>query len=76
MEKTIVVLPEEVLVKVEPGHQFYNDPPSGISAMRRWTCDNCGDAVLCSPSGNVYGSATENTCEQSQAFWEQYKARR
>jgi hypothetical protein len=46
----------------ELGHTVEWDPPAALSAARRWTCTACGSAVI-DYNGNIYGSATEITCE-------------
>lgn len=51
------------------GHRLDWDPPAALTAMRRWTCRTCGDAVLQRPDGSTYGGAAERTCEQSLDFW-------
>ncbi len=43
------------------GHQPEWDPP-GLSAVRRWTCSECGDAVLDSGTA-IYGSAVRERCD-------------
>lgn len=53
-------LPVYVARKVQEGHSLYEDP-FGHSQAERWTCENCGNAVL-SYCGNVYGSVTEAPC--------------
>jgi hypothetical protein len=69
-ERTAAMLPPFVAARVKPGHTFDYDPPSGITVMSRWTCSECGDAVLTSGDvGVVYGGATERTCAESVAFW-------
>lgn len=45
------------------GHLLVNDPPHGLSRMRRETCSVCGRARLTRPDGSTYGSATEVDCE-------------
>lgn len=57
----------DVQAKVKAGHTLEWDPPV-LSSVRRWTCKTCGDAVL-DCRGNVYGGATERTCDESLAFW-------
>ncbi|MFD7416822.1 hypothetical protein [Kitasatospora purpeofusca] len=42
-------------------HQLAYDPPAALSAVQRWTCDSCGQAVL-DNRGHVYGSATTTPC--------------
>jgi hypothetical protein len=42
-------------------HNLEPDPPSGMTAALRWTCRDCGHAVL-DYLGNVYGSAVEKPC--------------
>jgi hypothetical protein len=61
--------PAEILAIVEPlGHTVESDPPAALTAVQRWTCTTCGDAILRN-GGITYGGATERTCEQSQRFW-------
>lgn len=62
----IFEITEDALAKVKPGHILEPDH----TRILRWTCTvrGCGDAVL-DNSGHVYGSVTERTCEESQAFW-------
>lgn len=67
----VLSLPEDVAAKVKPGHAFEADHP-GHSAAGRWTCKTCGDAVL-NYRGNIYGGATERSCEESQAFWARWR---
>lgn len=43
------------------GHVVEWDPPHGLSSVERWTCVQCGSAVLRS-NGNVYGSAVDGEC--------------
>ena len=50
------------------GHAVESDPPAGMTAARRWTCTVCGNAVLVYGS-NIYGSAVDQTCEESVASW-------
>jgi hypothetical protein len=45
------------------GHVLENDPPHGLSRMRRQTCTKCGSAVLLRPDGSGYGSALESDCD-------------
>jgi hypothetical protein len=52
-----------VAAATDHGHQVAWDPPSGMSAARRWTCLDCGATVI-DYWGNVYGSATEQTCAE------------
>lgn len=61
-------LPDQVTAAVKAGHALESDPPAALTAVRRWTCTTCGDAVLLR-EGHAYGGATERTCEESQAFW-------
>ena len=57
---------EEQLAAAEAaGHVFEADPTHPLSAAARITCVNCDSSMLC-VNGNVYGSATEQTCEQGQ----------
>jgi len=51
----MVDIPNEALGK---GHIFESDQPHALSSVERWTCTQCGCAVLQS-RGLVYGSATE-----------------
>ncbi|MDH6709785.1 hypothetical protein P3T27_006534 [Kitasatospora sp. MAA19] len=44
-------------------HQLEWDPPAAITAVSRWTCASCGDAVL-DNRGYVYGGATTTACTQ------------
>lgn len=67
-------VPEAVVAAVRPGHNLEADPPAALTAVRRWTCTRCGDAVLLN-GGHTYGGATERTCEESQAFWAPLLAR-
>jgi len=43
------------------GHDLENDPPT-MAFVRRYTCKNCGKAVLGSDD-NVYGSAVKEPCK-------------
>lgn len=45
------------------------DPPAGLTAVRRWTCETCGRSVLVN-LGNVYGSATTDRCNELRAVYE------
>lgn len=67
-EATRPALPDRVAAKAREGHTFENDSPGGLSSVNRWTCTVCGDAVLMYGT-NVYGGATERTCEQSISSW-------
>ncbi|MFH8380670.1 hypothetical protein ACH4E7_06970 [Kitasatospora sp. NPDC018058] len=40
---------------------FEWDPPAAITAVERWTCTRCGDAVL-DNRGYLYGGATTTAC--------------
>ena len=61
--------PEPAVAKaIENGHTVEWDPPAAITAVRRWTCTRCSDAVL-DYHGNVYGGAVGRTCDESVAFW-------
>lgn len=61
-------LPDEVTVAVKPGHTLEWDPPAALTAVRRWTCWGCGDAVLLN-GNHAYGGATERNHEESIEFW-------
>lgn len=51
-------IPREALNK---GHAFEDDPPHALSRVERWTCTECGRAVL--RNGMVvYGSAVREPC--------------
>lgn len=65
-------LPEDVADKLKEGHSVESDPPHALSAASRWTCVTCGDAVL-KYGSNVYGGATERTCEESIKFWKRLR---
>jgi len=53
--------PREHLDEIKAGHDLEWDPPAAMTAVCRWTCVRCGDAVLV--NGNVvYGSATREAC--------------
>lgn len=53
---------------IENGHTVEWDAPGAVTAVRRWTCKRCGDAVL-DNCGHLYGGAIERTCDESIAFW-------
>jgi hypothetical protein len=55
--------PEAAVAK---GHTLEWDPPAAMTAALRWTCSDCESSVI-DYRGNVYGSATEKTCEQAKA---------
>lgn len=55
------------------GHTVENDPPAALTATERWTCKRCGSAVLRAGTGNVYGSAVEETCDEAMEFWQAYR---
>jgi len=55
--------PRELLNEVRATHDLEWDPPAVMTAVRRWTCTRCGDAVLVN-GDNVYGSATRETCRR------------
>ena len=59
-----VELPYEVAAKVKPGHVFEADPTHAMSAVARWTCTGCGDAVLTN-RGVIWGMATQRPCPSS-----------
>lgn len=61
-------IPPLVAEKTKSCHDLEWDPPHALSSARRWTCTNCGDAVL-EYKGVVYGEATERTYEEAEAFW-------
>ncbi|MGA5820884.1 hypothetical protein ACPC54_23825 [Kitasatospora sp. NPDC094028] len=42
-------------------HQLEWDPPAAITAVTRWTCTACDEAVL-DNRGYLYGGATERPC--------------
>lgn len=42
-------------------HQLEWDPPAVLTAVDRWTCTGCGEAVL-NNRGHVYGGATTTSC--------------
>jgi hypothetical protein len=43
------------------GHLLKWDPPDALSAVRRWTCSLCGDAVL-NNRGVISGQAADRAC--------------
>lgn len=57
--------PSEHKDKVRPGHVLEWDPPAALTAARRWTCTECGDAVLIN-GDVVYGSATREKCDTNR----------
>lgn len=56
----------------EKGHNVEWDAPAGMTAVRRWTCTRCGDAVL-DNRGHLYGGALDRTCDESMAFWAEWR---
>lgn len=48
----------------ENGHALAWDPPAIMSRADRWTCSNCGGALL-RYGQNIYGSATEGVCPRA-----------
>ena len=50
------------------GHTVEHDPPGGLTSGDRWTCTACGSAVMIY-NRNIYGSAIDRTCEESQVLW-------
>ena len=54
-------VPEPVRRATARGHVVENDPPAAMTAVRRWTCILCGDAVL-EREGVIYGAATTRNC--------------
>lgn len=54
-------MPSEVEEQVKANHVMEWDPPTVMTAVRRWTCTRCGDAVLVN-GDVVYGSATRSAC--------------
>jgi hypothetical protein len=59
---TVLTMPEEMANAVKDSHVFEIDPPTG-SRADRWTCTNCGDAVIAHGT-TVYGAATKRACRQ------------
>jgi hypothetical protein len=59
-------MPEEVAAKVKAGHT----PVYDGGRVERWTCTDreCGAAVL-RYGNNIYGTATELTCDENKARW-------
>lgn len=49
-------------------HTLQWDPPAALTAALRWTCTECGAALL-DYQGTIYGSATEHDCAEEKAFW-------
>lgn len=66
------VVEPAVAKAVENGHTVEWDAPAGISAVRRWTCTRCGDAVL-DNRGHLYGGAFDRTCDESMEFWAEWR---
>jgi hypothetical protein len=46
-------------------HALEWDPPAGLTRADRWTCTRCGAAAL-NYLGNVYGSATTESCTRQE----------
>ncbi len=45
----------------ELGHRVESDPPWGLTAVERWTCTACGEAVLRNRDV-IYGNAAKDPC--------------
>lgn len=66
MPQQIPTLPDWLASYMRLGHNFRSDPSGIIGAAERWTCHRCGRAALRHrQTGNVYGSATEESCRNS-----------
>lgn len=55
------VIRPEVRHLIQAGHTVQSDPPATLTALQRWTCTRCGDAVL-RYGPRIYGAATERPC--------------
>jgi hypothetical protein len=45
-------------------HNVEWDPPAALTSVKRWTCRNCGLAVLQAADGHFYGSALTEECKR------------
>lgn len=69
MPADLIEIPEPAVTKAaELGHTVEWDPPAALTAVRRWTCIQCGGTAL-DNRGHIYGDATEKTCEEVKAYW-------
>lgn len=46
-------------------HTFADDPPHALSSVSRWTCTQCGRAILTN-GPVIYGSATQAACDAAE----------
>lgn len=49
---------EHVIDAQNRGHVMEWDPPAALTAMKRWTCSRCYEALLVRPDGTAYGNAS------------------